>query len=258
MFALAFSNAQTSTKNTTLITNCSTCSGTYTWNFSTPMDPDITFSSIDFSRDLQSSNYGFSIPTGATILGIEVLVQYQSTFSSPTMYISDTLVSLLKGGVVVGNSNHSMSPAFTATNVTPVNYGGSTDLWGTTWTPADINAAGFGFNFKLFANFPNLQLKLWQGILITVHYSTSTGIIQSQSNYSKINNVVILNDKIKFKNFEFNNNSKFEILDLTGKIILTANHIETNEISISNLTPGVYFYRLQQSGEIKTAKFVVK
>jgi hypothetical protein len=25
-----------------------------------------------------------------------------------------------------------------------VTYGSSTDLWGTTWTPADINAAGFG------------------------------------------------------------------------------------------------------------------
>jgi hypothetical protein len=247
--------SQSSTKNTTLITNCGSCSGSYTWNFSTPMDPDITFGSMSLSKDLQSSNYNFSIPSGATILGIEVLIQYQTTFSTPTMFISDTLVSLMKAGIPVGNSQHTLTSAYTNTNVTPVTFGSTSNLWGTTWTPADINSSGFGFNFKLYSNWPNMQLKLWQGILITVHYSTSTGLISSQTRSLKTDNVLISNNKLKVLNLNENINTKVEVFDITGKQVLSYRPFYDSSLDLENLIKGIYFYRLTHDGKSISAKF---
>ncbi|WP_281321928.1 HYR domain-containing protein [Flavobacterium aestivum] len=88
---------------------------------------------------LQGSNYGFAIPAGAVINGITVTINRQV---ATTTNMTDTTVRLVKGGTVVGSnlaSGTSWPNAFgTAT------YGGTSNLWGTTWTAADINATTFG------------------------------------------------------------------------------------------------------------------
>lgn len=52
---------------------------------------------------------------------------------------TDYDVRLIKNGVPVGN-NKSTLAAWGST----VNYGGANDLWGITWTPAEINTSNFG------------------------------------------------------------------------------------------------------------------
>jgi Bacterial Ig-like domain (group 3) len=93
-----------------------------------------------FSHYLRATNYGFSVPGDATITGIMVVINRQSSGNNPS--IIDNVVSLVKAGSVVGQNKNSAlawpSSMGTAT------YGGSTDLWGTTWTPAEINATDFG------------------------------------------------------------------------------------------------------------------
>jgi len=56
--------------------------------------------------------------------------------------VADNIVKLVKGGSVVGDSKSvagdwPVDPAWKG-------YGGPTDLWGTTLTPSDVNAANFG------------------------------------------------------------------------------------------------------------------
>jgi len=93
---------------------------------------------------LKGTNYGFAIPSGATIDGITVTIRRQSS-GALSPFIRDSEVKLVKGGTVqttnkaVTGTDWALAPAWgTAT------YGGAADLWGTTWTAADINAANFG------------------------------------------------------------------------------------------------------------------
>lgn len=57
--------------------------------------------------------------------------------------IVDSTVKLVKAGSVVGD-NKAKSGQWSMTATTAV-YGSATDLWGTTWTAAQVNASDFGF-----------------------------------------------------------------------------------------------------------------
>jgi len=85
---------------------------------------------------------GTAIPTSAVIEGIEVRKRIRSV--SPGGGNSGT-VQLMKAGSTAG------SPIASSTNLTSSYIaevdGGSTNMWGTTWTPADINHSGFGVTF---------------------------------------------------------------------------------------------------------------
>lgn len=95
------------------------------------------------SERLHATNFGFAVPAGATIVGI--LVQVERSKTSTAANISDALAAskIIKGGSMQGASKANLND-WTTGDLT-VNYGGSSDLWGLAWTPADINAADFGF-----------------------------------------------------------------------------------------------------------------
>lgn len=95
------------------------------------------------SNELQGTNFGFTVPAGSTINGITVEINKKaiSGIGNPT----DVDVTLLKAGAATGSNlghtgagNGWLSAGATDT------YGGTSNLWGTTWTPADVNASNFG------------------------------------------------------------------------------------------------------------------
>jgi MSHA biogenesis protein MshQ len=90
---------------------------------------------------LQCTNYGFAIPGTATILGIEVSLERKSN-RTQNGGSNDNSLFLVKAGAQVG-ANRATATAYTTSDVVEV-HGGPADLWGTTWTPAEINAANFG------------------------------------------------------------------------------------------------------------------
>lgn len=91
---------------------------------------------------LEARNYGFTIPGSATITGIRVEVERRRSAGAGG-YIEDNGVMILKGGAYTGPNRANYGLNWPTTDAF-VSYGGAGDLWGTTWTPADINAAGFG------------------------------------------------------------------------------------------------------------------
>ena len=93
-----------------------------------------------FTQRLQGTALGLAVPAGATIDGVELLVEGGADGGS-TAFL-DALVRLLKAGAVDGD-DRSVASHWSATERV-VTYGGPTDLWGLTLTPADINAADFG------------------------------------------------------------------------------------------------------------------
>lgn len=91
---------------------------------------------------LQVSGFGFSIPAGSQITGIEVHIEKRGSTGSD---IRDNEVMLVKNGLETGANLAQNSTAWPYTD-TYVNYGGPGNLWGTTWTAADLNASNFGVN----------------------------------------------------------------------------------------------------------------
>jgi hypothetical protein len=59
------------------------------------------------------------------------------------MEAADGAVRLIKGGVT-GEADRSLPTPWTGPEYANVDYGGPTDLWNETWTPADLNSADFG------------------------------------------------------------------------------------------------------------------
>jgi hypothetical protein len=94
----------------------------------------------DVSKYLQVSDYGYVIPPGATIDGIEVRIEcHQEDF---TANFADASIVLTKAGVPVGADRAGTGYYDDKDYVNT--YGSSTDLWGTTWTAADLMDPGFG------------------------------------------------------------------------------------------------------------------
>lgn len=92
------------------------------------------------SNYLKGTDYGFVIPSSATIQGIEVVINRQSDLHNPS--IEDNVVSLVKGGTII-DANRASTTNW-PTSMGTATYGGATDLWEETWTPADINSPDFG------------------------------------------------------------------------------------------------------------------
>ncbi|MEQ8552277.1 MAG: T9SS type A sorting domain-containing protein [Cyclobacteriaceae bacterium] len=84
------------------------------------------------------SDFGFSIPSNAAIRGIEVEIERSKDALG---LVTDTEVRLVKGGTVTGSN---LSGGSWPTSDTYQSYGGSSELWGTTWDYNDINASDFG------------------------------------------------------------------------------------------------------------------
>ncbi|MBW1658686.1 hypothetical protein GSY47_25165, partial [Flavobacterium quisquiliarum] len=99
--------------------------------------------STSTTRYLVANNFGFSIPANATIKGVSVTIGRFAN-SSIGNYVTDNVVSLIKTGTTPTGDNKKTNTAWSTDNTASSNYGGETDLWGTTLTPTNVNAVSFG------------------------------------------------------------------------------------------------------------------
>jgi len=72
-------------------------------------------------------------------------VSFTNTTVGSNGALQDATAQLLKAGSPVGSNKASSSTW--GTSASSVGYGSSADLWGTTWTAADLNASNFGLRF---------------------------------------------------------------------------------------------------------------
>lgn len=90
---------------------------------------------------LKATNFGFAIPSDSVITGIKIEVRKNVT-ANKTIY--DRKVRLIKGGTVQ-SADRSVVDQWPNSSFPFVIHGSSSDLWGATWTAADINSSSFGF-----------------------------------------------------------------------------------------------------------------
>ncbi len=109
-----------------------------------------------------AKNFGFSIPTGATIIGIAGLV----TESITGNVISTSRIRIVKGGVI-GATELLQGPGWESGFDL---LGGTTDLCGETWTAADINDPDFGVAISCTSENPSGE-GLLSGVQLWIYYN---------------------------------------------------------------------------------------
>ena len=123
--------------------------GTVTWyDVNNALDQDDSYASAiltegnNTSHYLEVTGFDFAISSAATIQGIEVEVDRRE--NTTPLRVFDNSIKLVKGGVISGTDRSTGLSWPSSDTDTYVIYGNSTDLWGLTWDPADINDSGFG------------------------------------------------------------------------------------------------------------------
>lgn len=91
---------------------------------------------------LKATNFGFTIPSGATIDGIQVEIERKSILNQSYAFTEDATVKLVKGGTISGSNL--AKAGYWPTEDSYTTYGGASSLWGLSWTDSDINSSTFG------------------------------------------------------------------------------------------------------------------
>ncbi|MAH50425.1 hypothetical protein CMI37_31680 [Candidatus Pacearchaeota archaeon] len=121
------------------------------------------------SEYLKATNFGFSVPGGATIDGITARFKAKQT----AFAIFETEVKLVKGGTISG-TDKSASTGLNTSTLTFISFGGASDLWGLTLSSTDVNASTFGVAMRVDDNMDSGDAEV-DVFDITVHYTAAAG-----------------------------------------------------------------------------------
>lgn len=100
---------------------------------------------------IKGSNFGLSVPGGATIDGIEIRGQFGDAGgggSADQSLITHAQVEHPSSGFGTDQETGSTEITYTQTNY---DYGGASELHGKTWSASDVNNSSFGVAFSLQA-----------------------------------------------------------------------------------------------------------
>ena len=142
------------------------------------------------SQRLRASNFGFEIPTGATIVGVLAEMEVQSSNNSRWQ---ETSIQLLVSGAESGNDKGGTSTWTTTKGFRE--WGGASDLWGLSLTPTIVNNSGFGLSHKGTRKINTVTASVFR-VRITVYYTEGySKKIMNVTNYAKVFGVVKANVK---------------------------------------------------------------
>ena len=144
--------AQTAATFFTSVTSSSISGGT-PWNNPQNAETEALTANCPLPTGLSTSEYLYgvdpdfaaAIPSTATIDGI--LVEVRGTVVSGASSVNFVDVRLTKTGADNAGENKATG-SLTGTTSTRA-FGGASDLWDTTWTPAEINASTFGLRVRV-------------------------------------------------------------------------------------------------------------
>ena len=121
---------------------------------------------------LEATNFSLNVPADATIDGIEVTIERRNFFN-PDIGI-DQFVRLMKSVPTQVGDNLSSLILWSVPDAV-ITYGDSTELWGTTWTPAEVNSSGFGVALSVVHGAKVDQGMLVDHFQIKVYFSIANG-----------------------------------------------------------------------------------
>ncbi len=116
---------------------------------------NMTFNTTSHTRRLRGYTLsgGAHVPAGVTITGIRVIINRHCQWGAANGAANTDLeVRLSKDGTTPIGDDKSSGAAWQQTSDEAKSYGGDGDLWGTTWTAAEINAAAFSVFYRASSN----------------------------------------------------------------------------------------------------------
>jgi hypothetical protein len=116
---------------------------------------------------IKGSNFGLSVPTGATIDGIEIRGQFYDNNIGAFAFINYAQVYHPTSGF--GDDQEAGTQAVT-TSPANYDYGGATELHGLSWSASDVNNSGFAVLFSLNAGSGNGNPRC-DAIWVKVYYT---------------------------------------------------------------------------------------
>lgn len=126
-----------------------------------------------FSQFIHGTNFGFTLPSGATVLGIQF--SFTKFQNGHPKVITDSVIAAIK--VAGGASNNNALPDGWPPEPTQFTYGSDTDTWGLSWVGSDVNDPGFGLAIAVQNNDDTEGAQAWvQGLFATVFFQVNTGV----------------------------------------------------------------------------------
>lgn len=121
---------------------------------------------------LKCTNYGFAVPSNATIIGIVATCTRNCTDAPPN--VIDGHVWIVKGGVIQNGATDQSLGATWKTAFADYSLPVSTsNLWGLSWTPSDINSSGFGVAWQATNSSGTVvDTAEIDAVALTVYYTT--------------------------------------------------------------------------------------
>ena len=190
----------------------------------------------------------FSIPSDATIKGIQVAIERSSVCQTTcTSNVTDSRIRIVKGGAVQ-TTDRSLPTAWPTTD-TGANYGTTSDLWGTTWSPSDINSAGFGVAIAATRGNGGARIARVDSVSITVTYTrpTSTTVASSKASSTYGESITLtatVNQSAATGSVEF-----YDGLTLLGTGTLNAGSPNTATFNVNNLATGSHSITAKYLGD---------
>ena len=125
-----------------------------------------TWSSGSSSQYLKATNFGFSIPSGATINGILVEIERKGNATC-----SDYETFIVKADGTWGTTDKATGTVIPDTD-TYISFGANNDLWDESWTAENINDVDFGVVYRVSAYNGPISV---DHIRITITYTAGGG-----------------------------------------------------------------------------------
>jgi hypothetical protein len=211
----------------------------------------------EFTDRLVARGFGFNIPSTATILGIEVLINRGMTESDPSSNIRDNAITLVKAFVSQPTNRADLSEAWPVGPTSVKTYGGASDLWGNTWTPAEINSNGFGVGIvaERFQFQGGDRSARVDDIRVNIYYSNPLPIVLKSFDVRKVNVSSsqiswVTAQEINVRNYEIERSSNginFSTIAEVSPKSPNSNTDVSYSIIDSKPLPGNNFYRLKQT-----------
>ena len=123
------------------------------------------------TRYVNSSTYNFAIPLTSQITGIVVEVKKMKTLGTVK---DNSVVVYDSAGNPAANDLADLSTPWPS-SLAWVSYGSSTNLWGNSWKPSDINSSNFGFGIQAYDGGTDATAEI-DAVRMTVYYLPPTQI----------------------------------------------------------------------------------
>jgi hypothetical protein len=118
-------------------------------------------------------NFGFNIPSNASINGISVSIEASGSDSN-YLFLDEVSLGTWNGNSFTTKGNTKQDIAYLTAADTVYSVGSSSDLWGASWSPSDFNSSQFGCIISI-RNTQDAQITAYiDYVSITITYTAGT------------------------------------------------------------------------------------